>query len=274
MEATDLRRKNTSDPRIYFTDSGRGTPIVLGHSFLCDGEMWREQVRGLGQTYRLINVDFRGHGRSGAAVRPFTLYDAVNDVVGVLDSLGIDRAVWCGLSIGGMVALRAALVVPERVGALIIMDSDAGDEVSSRRFRYRLMAFLANRIGIKPFLGEISRLMFGATTRQTNKELVQEWRDRFAKVDVPSAINCLQALIRRDSVVDRLPEIEVPSLVIVGKEDRSLPISRSRQICEALPNSTYVEIARAGHLSAIEQPESVNNAIIEFVKRIGDECRA
>ena len=259
------------NPQIYFAETGRGTPIVLGHSFLCDGEMWREQVLGLGRDYRLINVDFRGHGRSGAADRAFTLYDAVDDVVGVLDMLGIGRAVWCGLSIGGMVALRAALVVPERVSGLIIMDSDAGREKALRRIRYRLLAFAASRVGIKPFLGEISNLMFGATTRQGNQELVKEWRDRFSEVNVPSAINCLRALINRDSIVDKLAEIEVPSLVVVGKEDRSLPISRSRQIYDALPHSNYLEIPGAGHLSAIEQPQIVNQAIIDFIDTLDDE---
>jgi len=258
---------NLNDLRIYYEESGRGTPIVLGHSFLCSGEMWREQVRGLKENYRLVNVDFRGHGRSGASQRPFTLYDAVGDVVGVLDQLGIDRAVWCGLSIGGMVALRAALSVPERVSGLIIMDADAGRERVSRKIRYALLAFAAKRVGVKPFMNEVERLMFGEATRQNNQELVTEWRDRFAEVDVPSAITCLDALVKRDSILERLPEIGVPSLVAVGKEDKSLPTPISRRIHDGLPSSEYVEIAEAGHLSALEQPHRVNDTIIRFMDR-------
>jgi len=256
-----------NDQRIYYEDTGQGTPIVLGHSFLCSGDMWRGQVHGLQDRYRLVNVDFRGHGQSGAARRPFSLYDAVDDVVAVLDQSGIDRAVWCGLSIGGMVALRAALSVPERVAGLIVMDSDAGKERVARIIRYRLMALATKRVGVRPFLNEVEKLMFGETTRQSNQELVMEWRDRFAQVDVPSTITCLDALIKRDSIVERLPEIHVPTLVLVGKEDQSLPVPISRRIHDGLPASEYFEIPGAGHLSALEQPNVVNDTIVQFMDR-------
>ena len=120
---------------IFFEDVGEGPPIVLGHSFLCSGKMWREQVPVLATHYRALNLDFRGHGRSGEVTESFTLYDAVADVVAVLDELGIEKAVWCGLSIGGMVALRAALTCPERVDRLILLDTDAGSENPLKKCR-------------------------------------------------------------------------------------------------------------------------------------------
>ena len=109
--------------QIFFEDVGSGTPLVLGHSFLCSGAMWRGQVQALADRCRIVNIDLRGHGRSGPAHQPFSLYDAVGDVIAVLDLLGIGRAVWCGLSIGGMVAMRAALTHPDRVAALILLFS-------------------------------------------------------------------------------------------------------------------------------------------------------
>lgn len=251
--------------RIHFEDRGQGTPIVLGHSFLCDGDMWREQIRGLGGRYRFINPDFRGHGQSAAVRAPFTLYDAVDDVVGVLDRLGIERAVWCGLSIGGMVAMRAALTVPERVDRLIIMDSDAGAERFAKTVKYRLMALGVRAFGVGPFLNEITGLMFGESTRQKKPGLVDEWRRKFADVDIPSTLICLDSLIKRDSIRTRLGEITVPTLVVVGKEDASLPAALSRSIHHALPNSEFVEVPEAGHLSALEQPEHVNQAISRFL---------
>ena len=257
----------SDDPAIFFEDTGHGTPVVLGHSFLCSGEMWRGQVSGLTGRYRLINVDFRGHGRSDASLQPFTLYDAVDDVVAVLDELGINKAVWCGLSIGGMVALRAALEKPERVSGLVIMDSDAGKERLLRIVRYRLMAMAVKRLGVDPFLNEICRLMFGKSTFKDQPELVEEWRARFAAVDVASTLVCLDALVNRDSLLDLLRQIEAPSLIMVGAEDASLPVPFSRRIHDALPNSEFVEIAAAGHLSALEQPGPVNQAIAGFLDR-------
>lgn len=253
---------------IYFEDVGSGMPVVLGHSFLCTGDMWREQVRALAPSYRLINVDFRGHGKSGPAHSPFSLYDAVGDVIGVLDTLGIERAVWCGLSIGGMVALRAAIKEPDRVLALVILDSDAGEERWLRVLKYRLMGLGARSFGVGLFLPQVTGLMFGATTRRNNPALVSEWRDVFANVNVPSTLNGLAALTERDSIVSRLPEIRAPALVAVGQEDQSLDTDRSKRIHEGLPDSEYVEVAGAGHLSALEQPEAVNAAIQRFLERV------
>lgn len=93
---------------LSYEVSGSGPPVVLGHSFLCSGEMWTPQVGPLALGYQVINPDLRGHGNSGVVDAPFDLYDLVDDVLAVLDHLAIERAVWAGLSIGGMVALRAA----------------------------------------------------------------------------------------------------------------------------------------------------------------------
>ena len=242
-------------------------PVVFGHSFLCNGDMWRGQIRALENNYRLINIDFRGHGRSAPIRQPFSLYDAVDDVVAVLDELGIERAVWCGLSIGGMVALRAALTVPDRVSALVIMDSHAGEERFLRKLKYRLMGIGTRTMGTGPFLSPICKMMFGATTRRENLALVNEWREIFANIDVPSALHGLDALVRRDSIAVRLPEISAPTLVIVGQEDVSLPPVFSRQIHDGLPDSQYVEVPGAGHLSALEQPELVNEALEAFLSK-------
>lgn len=250
---------------IYFEDTGTGPPVVLGHSFLCSGTMWREQVPALAGRYRVINPDLRGHGRSGEALQPFSLYDAVRDVVAVLDQLGIERAIWCGLSIGGMVALRAALTCPERVSALMLLDTDAGAETVLRKLKYRAMGAGARAVGISPFVPSVTRLMFGATTRRRETALVAEWEREFAGVHVPSVLRGLDALVRRDSLLERLGGIDVPTLVLVGEEDRSLPPPVSRRIHAALPDSTFSIIPGAGHLSALEQPTAVTDAMLGFL---------
>lgn len=250
---------------IFFEDTGTGAAVVLGHSFLCSGKMWREQVPALSSRFRVINPDLRGHGRSGAVNRPFSLYDAASDVVAVLDRLRIDRATWCGLSIGGMVALRAALTRPERVSGLILLDADAGAETTLRKLKYLAMGAGARVVGVRPFLPTITRLMFGATTRRRNPTLVDEWKKEFAGVSLPSVLRCLEALMRRDSVLELLGGIRVPALVLVGEEDQSLPPAFSRRMHELLRDSTFSVIPAAGHLSALEQPARVTSAILSFL---------
>ena len=145
--------------RIFFEESGCGVPVVLGHSFLCSGAMWEGQVTDLAESHRVVNIDYRGHGRSGAISSSFDLYDLVDDTLAVLDRLGIEQAVWAGLSIGGMVALRAALVAPQRVRALVLIGTHAGAEGSIGKLKYRAMGVGARLLGLRPFIPPVLKLM-------------------------------------------------------------------------------------------------------------------
>jgi pimeloyl-ACP methyl ester carboxylesterase len=230
--------------------------------------MWSPQVPKLVERHRVINIDERGHGRSGKLTEPFDLYDMVDDVLAVLDHLGIENAVWAGLSIGGMVAMRAAITAPDRVSGLILVDTHAGAETPYKKLKYRAMAIGVKTIGIRPFQSAISKLMFGITTRRRNPELVKVWEERFASVDVPSMLLGLGALVRRDSVVDRLRQVDAPSLVIVGDEDASLPVACSKEIADTLPNSSLVVIPDSGHLSSLEQPGAITEAMLRFLDEV------
>jgi pimeloyl-ACP methyl ester carboxylesterase len=194
----------------------------------------------------------------------------VADQLAVLDHLGIERAVWAGLSIGGMVALRAALTARERVAALILLDTHAGSERFFKRLKYRVMALAVSAFGTRPLLPAIVPLMFGKTTLGSKRDLVAEWRERFASVDVPSILRVLTAISSRDSVVDRLGEIEVPALVIVGAEDRTLPPACARQIAAGLPEAALLEVQGAGHLATLEQPEAVTGAMLDFLLSLSE----
>ena len=145
------------------------------------------------------------------------------------------------------------------------IDTHAGAETPYKKLKYRAMAIGVKTIGTRPFLPAISKLMFGITTRRRDPELVKVWEERFASVDVPSMLLGLRALVRRDSVVDRLRSIEIPSLVIVGDEDVSLPVTCSKEIADSLPNSSLVVIPESGHLSSLEQPEAVTKAMQRFL---------
>lgn len=252
---------------IEFEVVGEGPTVVLGHSFLCSGAMWQNQVGPLSAENRVVNIDYRGHGASGRIAAAFSLYDMMEDVLAVLDYLAVGSAVWAGLSIGGMVALRAALRAPERVSGLVLADTDAGSEKPWKRLKYGALAWIVRRCGIRPLLPQIARQMFGATTRRTQPDLVAQWVDRFAHVDVPSALLTLAALNEREDLLPQLSAVQVPALVLVGAEDRSLSPERSRRLARALPHAHFLEIPAAGHLSSLEQPGVVTAAMLDFLRR-------
>ncbi|MGB5660657.1 MAG: alpha/beta fold hydrolase [Thermoanaerobaculia bacterium] len=253
--------------RLYYEEDGEGPAILLVHSFFCSADMWRYQVPALAESHRVINVDLRGHGRSSPVRKSIDLYTLVEDTLALLDHLGVEQAIWAGLSVGGMTAMRAALVSPERVRAVILLDTDADAERSWVKMKNRPMGAGTRLLGLRPFLPAIVKAMFGPTTCRENPQLVEEWRGRFGAADVESMRHYLEALIRRDSVAPRLGEIRVPALVVVGAEDRALRPSISKRIDAGLPDSTLVEIPHAGHLCTLEQPEAVTAAMLEFLTR-------
>ena len=260
-----IERAGTS---IHYDDIGDGPVLVLGHSFLCSGEMWAPQVAALSSRYRLINIDWPGHGRSGPATRPFSLEDLAGHVIALLDHLGIERVVWAGLSIGGMVALRGTLARPDRVDGLVLLDTTAGDEAFASKLKFRMMGLVARTFGIRPLLPSILPLMFGATTRRERANLVDEWRSRIAAADVPSMLHTLDALMARESLLPRLPTIDLPALVMVGDEDAALPPENAQAIAAHLPQATLDIVPKAGHLTTLERPEVVNEAMTAFLSRI------
>ena len=253
---------------IHFEDVGSGPPIVMGHSILCSGVMWMYQLPKLAEHYRVINIDQRGHGRSVPATGPYELPDMAEDAFAVLDHIGIERAVWAGLSMGGMVAMHAAVTAPDRVAALLLLDTHAGEETMYKKLKYRAMSFGAKAFGIRPFFPAVIPLLFGRTTLAENQTLVDEWKPRFEEIHVPSLATAVGALTRRPSILRDLGEVRCPSLVIVGDEDASLPPILSREIVDALPNASLVVIPKAGHLSALEQPEAVTEAMVSFLDEV------
>ena len=254
-----------SGKRTYFEETGAGPAVVLGHSFLCSTEMWCNQIAPLSEYSRIINIDYRGHGKSDPARERFSLYDLLDDTLAILDHLKIKQAVWAGLSTGGMVALRAAITHPQRVRGLIVLDADAGKERALVALKYRAMVAVARIVGIGPFVPLVLSLMFGRTTLRESKSLVEQWRPKLMEPDLATISNWVGALVERDSLVSRLSAIEAPALVIVGAEDRSLPPRLSRQMHRGLANSELLVVEKAGHLSALEQPEVINQAMRDFM---------
>ena len=251
--------------RIHYEEQGSGPPLLLAHSFLFSGEMWGNQLTALAKRYRVINVDLRGHGQSGPYAEHFTLYDVLNDHLAVLDHLGIERAAFLGLSIGGMMALRAALNVPDRVAALALLDTSAEKERATVALKYHGMSNFARAFGARPLASSIANIMFSANARRQKPEMVDHWKQYWAGVDVPSIRAGLRALLERDSVLERTAEIQIPTLIMVGERDAGLPPELSRRLHHGIAGSRFVVVPEAGHIPPLEQPDMVTTELLDFL---------
>ncbi len=246
---------------IHYELSGQGHAIVFAHRFLCDESMFAHQVAALQPRWRVINVNLRGSGRSSAALSPLDFYDFADDVLAVLDAEGVAQAVWAGLSTGGFTALRAALTRPERVRALVLMDTDAGASPFALRVRDRLMRGVARAFGPAAVIAPMMSIMFGRTTRREQPALCEDYRRRFLAVPLPSILGIGRAITARDDLLPRLAQIHCPTLVLVGEEDKALPVALSRRLAAGIRGAELVVVPHAGHLSALEAPAAVTQAI-------------
>ncbi len=259
----------TNGPQtIHYEVHGEGPPVLLAHSFLCSTAMWSPQIEGLKSSYTLIAVDARGHGKSGNATSPFTMYDSAKDHLAVLDALGIQRAAWAGLSMGGMSGMRAALAQPERIAGLMLLDTDGGPELPWVKTKYAVMAATARMLGLGALIPGVKPIMFGRTTLNMQPELVADWVGQWKKLHVPSMIQAIGAIKTRDDLRPRLGELACPALVLCGAEDKALPPARSKTLAEVIPASRYVEIPAAGHMAAQEQPQEVTRLMAHFLEEL------
>jgi len=234
--------------RIHYEVSGNGPAIVLGHSFLCDTHMWDGVAPALAERYRVINVDFRGHG-SSTAPAAHTLDDLAADWRAILDREGIARAALVGLSMGGMTAMRLALATPERVAGLALLDTSADPEPPTKRVQYRFMAGLERRFGHIAVIDAIEpRIMMGATTRRSRRDLYEREAARLKRVDVNALYWTSRAVFDRVSIASRLGDIRCPTLVMVGAEDVATTPAKSRRLAAGIPGARLVELPGAGQI--------------------------
>lgn len=252
--------------RLFVETQGEGPEVVLWHSLLCDGGMWKEQVRALRDRFRFVNIDAPGHGRSGPVRRAFTLDDCVEAAVQILDAVGLRRPGWCGLSWGGMVGMRLALRHPERVAALALMDTSARSEIAEKKIKYRVLLGIAQVIGVTDTLApQIERIMFSDRFRREHPDEVLAFRGALKRMDRDALTHTVHAVtLDRDDVTAELPAITAPTLVMCGTADRATPPAQSELIARLIPGARMVPVPGAGHLSALEQPALVNAELAAF----------
>jgi 3-oxoadipate enol-lactonase len=250
---------------IHYEVSGDGPAVVLGHSLLCDTEMWRGVAPRLAEAHRVINVEARGHRRS-TAPGPFTLEDLAADWLAILDQEGIDRAFLVGLSMGGMTAMRLALRAPARTAGMVLIDSNGDLEERARRARYGAMAAIYRRFGlVGPLARWVGRIMLGDTTLRRRPEVLDELRATVARHDRSQIPHAMRAVFRRGPILDRLTAIACPTLVVVGGEDRATPVVKSQHLAAAIPGARLEVVPGVGHLSALEDPPAIASRVIGFL---------
>ncbi len=247
--------------------AGQGSPpIVFVHGFPLDHSMWRHQLDHFAKSHRVIAPDLPGFGQTPLVADSLSIIDFADGITKLLDALEIkERIVLCGLSMGGCIALQFALRHQERLVGLILCDARAAADTAETQQVRRTVADRAMKEGPEFIVDTIEARLISKSTAASQPAVKQELAEAIRRCPRNGVANGSLALGGREDVADRLRDIDIPTLIIVGEHDVISPPAEMRTITDAMPRATYVEVSGAGHMAPLEAPAVVNAAIEHFL---------
>jgi len=248
--------------RLHYEDTaGAGPVVAFSHGLLMDASMWDAQVEALRGRYRCIAWDERGHGQTGTAYEDFTYEDSADDLAGLLRSLGIERATLVGMSQGGYLTQRAAARHPGIAQALVLISTQATQEEQAKVAVYDALIDAWEGGGLTDELAEtIAALIIGSDYAETGT-----WVAKWKRIDRANLRTIYRPLVTRRDFTARLPELDVPALVIWGEQDPAIAKDHARRLADGLPQGRLEIVPGAGHGVNFTHPEAVNALLERFL---------
>lgn len=258
-------RIKAGDFDLHYDDHGAGTPVVWIHGFPLSSKLFTAQ-HAIGG-YRHIFPDLPGFGESPAPEREMTIDDYARAVLALLDALRINSAFFAGVSMGGYICFAIARQAPHRVKGVILIDTkETSDSDEARQGRYKSVDAVADK-GVGVVVEQMLPKMLTEKTRAANSELNETVRTMMAGSSREGVIQALRAMAVRPDSAAVLRELEVPVLIVVGENDPITPPADGERMKSLARNAELVKVPNAAHLSNMEQPEAVNEAIARFLER-------
>jgi 3-oxoadipate enol-lactonase len=258
-------RVNQTD--IAYDDHGIGLPVIFLHAFPLNRSMWSDLMAALlnEQRFRLVALDWRGFGESEINTHLSTMELLADDVAALMDALGMQQAVLCGLSMGGYAAFAFLRKYPERVRGLILADTRPGADSAEAKANREKVARLVEEQGTGAIADlQIPNLLSGYT-RQQHPEVEVRVRQMINAATSTGIAAASRGMATRSDATDLLPRIGCPTLVLVGEHDGLTPPTIARDYATGIPGAQFAVIPQAGHLSNLEQPAAFLQVVREFL---------
>ena len=252
---------------LHVVEAGQGSPLLLVHGFPLDHSMWRGQIDELSRQFRVIAPDLRGFGKSTAPDADIiTMEQFADDLARLLDELRVTEPItFCGLSMGGYIAWQFWKRHADRLAALILCDTRAAADAEEMARGRRLAASRVVEEGLAEFANGMIPKLFAESTIADNPALVEATLDVMVAAPPRAVAAALRGMAERADMSAELSKINVPALVVCGEHDPISPSDEMRAIAADMPHAQFVEVADAGHMAPLEQPDRVNNAIRGFL---------
>lgn len=236
--------------------------LVFSNSLGTNFKMWQPQIDHFQQDFFVICYDTRGHGASSAPQGPYTLDQLGQDVVNLLDHLNIEKAAFCGISMGGLTGQWLAINKPERFSHVVVCNTAAkiGQEQA-----WQDRAALVREQGLTPIASTAAGRWFTEPFIQSNAATVATLSNDLGVGSPEGYASCCEALAKAD-VREQLKDIQVPVLIVAGQQDPVTTVADGEFMQQRIANAELFEI-NASHISNIEQPEAFNQAVQAFIQR-------
>lgn len=231
------------------------SPLVLSSSLGTTHELWDPQVPALSTRFRVIRYDRRGHGGSPVPRGPYSIENLGNDVLELLDDLGVARASFCGLSIGGMVGMWLASETPARIDRLVLCSTAPA---LPPREQWLDRAATVRQDGVRAVAQTVLARWF---TPDAPRDLVARFEAMLVSTPAEGYAGCCEALAELD-LQDRLAAIEAPTLVVTGSEDPVAPPASGEALASSIAGARHVSISGAAHIASAEQPEAFTQHLL------------
>jgi 3-oxoadipate enol-lactonase len=256
------------DCQLYWTESGRGEPLLLVQGLGYPSDMWYRWLPDLERRYRVLRFDNRGVGRTGVPSGPYTIEQMADDAIAVLDAAGVERAHIVGASLGGVIVQHLALEHPDRVLSLVLAcTGPAGAEHVPPDPEATAMAVA--RASLTPEEAAEVAVPF-VYAKATSREMIDE--DFAIRARIPTTpkgySNQLMAILSYTGSAPRLNEISVPTLVMTGTEDRLVNPENSTFLAECIGGAKLVRIEGASHIMFTDQPAATLQTVLDFLADI------
>jgi pimeloyl-ACP methyl ester carboxylesterase len=247
---------------IWYETAGDGPALVLTHANPFDHDLWMYQSSHFSTWFKVINIDLRGYGRSVKMTTPYTLEDMCDDTLGVMDDLGVERAVFAGCSVGSAIGIMLGLDHPERFSAVILVGGNSG--VSSR-YQNRIDGYAKD---LKSYHLKHMRELVSPefSSGRLGGYLLNNIVERGPRLK-PDAIAQVFRACNETDTTDRLPAMRVPTLVINGEFDHSLPAGK--RTASLVPGAVHKVLPGTGHACCLEDPAGFDALVIDFLGERG-----
>jgi 3-oxoadipate enol-lactonase len=265
-----MTKAKVNHTEIAYETTGKGTPLVLIHGHPFDHTMWHPQVEAFSVSYKVITPDLRGYGKSSLPKMEGTKFeDYATDMLCLMDHLKVNRFHLAGLSMGGQIIMEIFRQAPQRIKTLIFADTFAGlDTPDVKQGRYDTAARLENE-GMAAYADEVISKMIRPAHVSSMPEVADHVIKMMKSTSPEAAALALRARAERiDYLTEVLPEINIPTLVIVGREDEFTPVAKAKELKENLQNCKLVIIEDAGHMPNLEHPDEFNKVVLDFLESV------